>query len=69
MEALGVEKGRVQEVVEDAVRKRYVKVDKGSMEGSVDEGVKVYAVAERAVAEGMTEQAVLGVVQEEFGGE
>jgi len=52
--------------VDDAVRKRYVKVDKASMEGSVDEAVKVYAVAERAVAEGLTEDAVLRAVQEEF---
>ena len=30
------------------------------------EAVKVYAVAERAVAEGLTEDAVLRAVQEEF---
>jgi len=66
MMALGVNVGKVGEVVDDAVRKRYVKVDKASMEGSVDEAVKVYAVAERAVAEGLTEDAVLRAVQEEF---
>ena len=66
MMALGVDAGKVGEVVDDAVRKRYVKVDKASMEGSVDEAAKVYAVAERAVAEGLTEDAVLRAVQEEF---
>lgn len=66
MEALGVTKSRVTELLEDAMRKRYVKVDKSSMGTSMDEEVKMYTVAERALADGMTEDAVLQSVQAEF---
>ena len=64
MESLGAEKARVTEMIEDALRRRYVKVDKSSM--GMDEDVRVYAVAERALAEGMGEEAVLLNVQDVF---
>lgn len=63
MEAVGVGRAKVGEVVDDAVRGRYIMVDRSA---GMDEGVKVYAVAERALVEGMTEEAVLGAVAAEF---
>ncbi len=66
MEALGVARPRATEVLEDAMRKRYVKVDKSSMGSSIDDEVKAYAVAERAVADGLTEDVVLQSVRAEF---
>jgi hypothetical protein len=66
MEALGVAKPRVTESLEDAMRKRYIKVDKSSMGSSMDEEVKLYAVAERALADGLTEEVVLQSVRAEF---
>jgi hypothetical protein len=66
MEAVGVAKPRATELLEDAMRKRYVKMDKSSMGSSIDDEVKSYAVAERAVADGLTEGVVLQSVQAEF---
>ena len=66
METLGVAKARVTELIEDAMRKRYVKVDKSSMGSSMDEEVKLFTVAERALADGLTEDVVLQSVGAEF---
>jgi hypothetical protein len=41
-------------------------MDKSSMGSSIDDEVKSYAVAERAVADGLTEGVVLQSVQAEF---
>jgi hypothetical protein len=63
LEALGLDRTRAKEIADDAVKKRYLKLEKSI---ALNDEVRTYALAERAAVEGMTEEAILAFVDDEF---